>query len=775
MMKKLFSILLVLVLLLSLMPAAQAAGERSGSCGDGVYWRLEDGVLTISGEGGMKNYDFDALPPWYDLREEIKKIELQSGITYIGQYAFSGCNNCETVIISDGVIYIGNAAFRNCVSMSSVYIPGSVYQIRAFAFYRCQLTDIYYGGTKAQWENIDIQEDINYGNLPLYSPSVTKHFSETPYLYTISFDPQGGTVSPTSAKVGPDGTLSSLPIPTRSGYRFIKWTCSNYPNLNGNDTVTTSYVFKANNTVFAKWEKLTELTKVSFTSLTTTLASGSPATPSAALASGSHCSITYLGRWLERVSGDYYTGTAGQGMTYYYNLEFVPDEGHTFGDVGTKVPVYLNGTKLGDAEVEKRGSTVKLYFTVSYTVPVTGLPINEEYFPDYWFREYVKEYIDTEADGYLTDAERLAVTEIDINNCENQSYYWGIGSLEGISFFPNLEYLYCNSNLTTLDLSGNTKLVEVRLNNDDFSTGMTLLNVRGCAALESLSLYDQEIAYLDLTSNTKLKELNADGNELTSLDLSKNTLLESLYIGGNAGLINLDLSKNKELRSLAINNTGIKTIDLTSLSKLDYLRCDHCGMTALDLTKNAALTNLDCGYNALTALDLTKNAKLKILDCRFNKLTALDIGSCPALFRLNCVANKLSALNLSQNAALSELSCYGNEIKALAIYPCPKLLGAYTGSYHPERTEEINGETVAYIFYSASGGVLAVEKGVRIGTAPLIGDLNHNGVIDPVDAALLFRCVSGDTAAVDGPAPDLNADGNINNRDAILLFRMGAA
>ena len=53
------------------------------------------------------------------------------------------------------------------------------------------------------------------------------------------------------------------------------------------------------------------------------------------LASGSHCSISYAGKWLEHESGDWYTGTVGQGKTYYYNLEFMPDDGYTFGGAGT--------------------------------------------------------------------------------------------------------------------------------------------------------------------------------------------------------------------------------------------------------------------------------------------------------------------------------------------------------------------------------------------------------------------------------------------------------
>ena len=139
------------------------------------------------------------------------------------------------------------------------------------------------------------------------------------------------------------------------------------------------------------------------------------------------------------------------------------------------------------------------------------MAISEANFPDAWFRDYVGEYIDTDKDGYLTDAERLAVTEIDINDCEDDTYYWSINSLAGIEFFPNLQYLYCNCKLSSLDLSQNTKLIEVRVCNDDWSTGMTSLNVTGCTQLESLSCYDQALTSLDLTTNTKLKKLTWTG------------------------------------------------------------------------------------------------------------------------------------------------------------------------------------------------------------------------------------------------------------------------
>jgi uncharacterized protein (TIGR02145 family)/uncharacterized repeat protein (TIGR02543 family) len=67
--------------------------------------------------------------------------------------------------------------------------------------------------------------------------------------YTITFNPNGGTVNPTSATTGDDGKLASEPTPTRSGYTFDGW----YTAATGGAEVTTSTVFTANTTVYAHW------------------------------------------------------------------------------------------------------------------------------------------------------------------------------------------------------------------------------------------------------------------------------------------------------------------------------------------------------------------------------------------------------------------------------------------------------------------------------------------------------------------------------------------
>jgi uncharacterized protein (TIGR02145 family)/uncharacterized repeat protein (TIGR02543 family) len=67
--------------------------------------------------------------------------------------------------------------------------------------------------------------------------------------YTITFDANGGSVSPTSGATGTDGKLASLPTPTRTGYAFNGW----FTETTGGTQVTTSTVFSVNATIYAQW------------------------------------------------------------------------------------------------------------------------------------------------------------------------------------------------------------------------------------------------------------------------------------------------------------------------------------------------------------------------------------------------------------------------------------------------------------------------------------------------------------------------------------------
>ena len=71
--------------------------------------------------------------------------------------------------------------------------------------------------------------------------------------YTLTLNPNGGTVMPTT-QTGTQGQTYNLPTPTRNNHTFKGWTLSGGGSLNGS-----TYTFGASNgTVTATWEANTQ-------------------------------------------------------------------------------------------------------------------------------------------------------------------------------------------------------------------------------------------------------------------------------------------------------------------------------------------------------------------------------------------------------------------------------------------------------------------------------------------------------------------------------------
>lgn len=148
-----------------------------------------------------------------------------------------------------------------------------------------------------------------------------------------------------------------------------------------------------------------------------------------------------------------------------------------------------------------------------------------------------------------------------------------------------------------LDLSGFTELTYIDVNN--LSQWMDGTNV----GLETL----------DLTKNTKLRYLVANGNRvLQVLNLSGLAVLEEVQVGDCNKLENLDLSASKStLKGLNISNCKA-TVNLAELSALEY--CDISSTTEYadyiaNLPQN--IQRLECNYTNYPLLDFTKYPNLK--------------------------------------------------------------------------------------------------------------------------------------------------------------------
>ena len=176
---------------------------------------------------------------------KLKSVTISEGITTIGNGAFANCDNLASVSLPNSLVSIGIRVFVNCPSLTSITIPSSVTSIGDWAFQNSRLTDLYYAGTKTQWNNVTLGDVIFTG----ISPEPTIH-----WRCTATFDMQGHGTAPAAQTVysGVANALTEPTAPTATGYDFGGWY--------GDAACTEAFDFTAalddNVTVYAKWTAL---------------------------------------------------------------------------------------------------------------------------------------------------------------------------------------------------------------------------------------------------------------------------------------------------------------------------------------------------------------------------------------------------------------------------------------------------------------------------------------------------------------------------------------
>lgn len=344
--------------------------------------------------------------------------------------------------------------------------------------------------------------------------------------------------------------------------------------------------------------------------------------------------------------------------------------------------------------------------------------------PDNRFREYVLINFDTDHNGTIDLAEADAVTEMRLNPLviNEDKTKPEITSLQGISYFQNLETLMLTSNeikltdlsylsqngklkqlaidnselLTQLDLSvvptlerfiytgtklkslilDNPELKEAYLYNDDWKgeghSGLTQLDFSARTTnLETLDISDNFITKIDLSHLVNLKKVSISCKNLSSLNLPASLKLTELAYWGKTKFPG-NLADFPNLTRLSIR--GVETpLDLSKNSKLKDLDCSYNGLTRLDVSVLPDLEKLVCDGNELISLDLSRNPRLKELECSNNKLPELDVSALSDLEKLKCKWNAITSLDLSQTTKLVELDCSNNKLTSLDISCCPAI------------------------------------------------------------------------------------------------------
>ena len=347
---------------------------------------------------------------------------------------------------------------------------------------------------------------------------------------------------------------------------------------------------------------------------------------------------------------------------------------------------------------------------------MADVTINSTNFPDANFMNKVKQF-DTNNNGVLSTAELNAVTGMYL-------YNYSISSLQGISYFTNLETLNCESNyIKTLNLSQNTKLKT--LNCKSQHGNLTSLKVP--TSITSLDCsYNTSLGSLDLSSHNSLETLTCSYCGLTSLKVSTcaynlrtiycdnnklkgsqmTSFLESIpyiiiySVFGQIYLIDGDseteendmvdiswytsfISKGWYLFGRLVNSwyiydsfytlsTAFVPINRKNFPDANFRayvkeKCQSDGDDFLSSSEINKVKEIHVGYEQIANMKGVEHfTELLTLDCVSNQLTSLDVSKNTKLTGMQCDYNNISELkDLPQT--LQWLCCSHNALTSLDL------------------------------------------------------------------------------------------------------------
>jgi len=269
---------------------------------------------------------------------------------------------------------------------------------------------------------------------------------------------------------------------------------------------------------------------------------------------------------------------------------------------------------------------------------------NKTFIADIEFEKYlIEQGWDDVEDNYVLTSNIFSIEHIDIQERN-------ITSLNGIEDFENLKYLSAGRNNISgvIDFSLNTKLINVDIPNNPLNE----VYFRNNSSLESLGLYGTfTLEVLELSNSPNLIDLGVHDTKLKEIDLSNSPNIEHLRIW-DSELSKLDLSNQISLRYLYAYNiftNNSSSLILPETSTLEMIWIDQNNIVNLDLSKNNNLKVVSCRDCQLEEITLPDSQSLYGLLVERNQLTTLNLTNNPNLRILRAESNLLSCISVSSN------------------------------------------------------------------------------------------------------------------------------
>ncbi len=252
----------------------------------------------------------------------------------------------------------------------------------------------------------------------------------------------------------------------------------------------------------------------------------------------------------------------------------------------------------------------KLHFDcTNYPTPTSCEIIN---FPDISFKQKLLNHspvIDIDGDGEICVDEARAATKLFVGR--NSNDLLNISDFTGIENFINVDFAVLDNNransvdlselkqlkiliaqkltnLTSIDLSNNTKLERLGL---DYNN-LTSLDLSNNINLKQASIDFNNLSQLNINNNTKLEELTFHDNNVSSLNINFNPLLRDLGANNNKLTEFKITENNKKLEKILLKNNQLKEIDVRNADNISALLLnDNLNLEKLYLSENHHVTS----------------------------------------------------------------------------------------------------------------------------------------------------------------------------------------
>lgn len=317
---------------------------------------------------------------------------------------------------------------------------------------------------------------------------------------------------------------------------------------------------------------------------------------------------------------------------------------------GTAISFYVgtSDAESGSIKVDFGGGTVKDYeIGKKDTILIDG-EVNGGDVKVYGSRTLIR-FIYCPIAG-LTNINVSNCENLEVLNCQGN----GLSVLD-LSKNSKLYYLDCGHNqLSELDVTNNPALYYIDCQDNKLSS-LDITKNEGLIWLYAQN--NIELGNIDFSKNKELREIVVYmAEKMTSIDVTNSPYLLHLDAEGT-GLREIDVSKNLELSILSVGYSNVNSLDISKNTKLRELYISHKDtdpykFKSIDVSNNPELIYLFAMGNELTSLDISKNNKLLSMYLTDNYIKELDVSNCKDLqeliIRSNCF--NFNTLPLPHNA-----------------------------------------------------------------------------------------------------------------------------